>query len=134
MRLIVGEERMKSGDKEGTPDALVEWNGQNVLLDFKSSAYNYLPEKSDISLQLNLYAWLLEENGYKVDSLCYFVFNKATGSIQTPILVPYDRKKALQMIEEAIIVWKREQWHYERNPNACIIGKGVCPYFGKCWK
>lgn len=155
MKLIIGEKRLKKDwvyhtedwtnsltgapiDQhepiEGTPDALVEWNGQNVLLDFKSSAYNYDPLKSDISLQLNLYAWLLEENGYKVDSFCYFVFNKGTGSIQTPILIPYDRKKALAMIEEAVRYWKRNVEHFEKNPNACIIGKQICSFAGKCWK
>lgn len=138
MNLKVGEARFSADFEgtpvEGTPDALVEWEGKNVLLDFKSSAYNYLPEKSEISLQLNLYAWLLEQNGYKADSLCYVVFNKATGSIQTPLLVPYDKEKALQMIQEAVTVWKRELGHYDRNPNSCIIGKSICPYFGKCWK
>ena len=133
MELIVGEKRMYGVTGEGTPDALVAWNGANVLLDYKSSAYNYHPLKSDISLQLNLYALLLEENGYKVDSLCYFVFNKGTGSIQTPLLIPFDRKKALEMRDEAILYWKREQGHFERNSNACIIGKQVCAFAGKCW-
>jgi ATP-dependent exoDNAse (exonuclease V) beta subunit len=149
MKLIVGEQRMKSELKrysdyygeqviqphiEGTPDTLVEYLGKNVLLDFKTSAYNYDPLKTDISLQLNLYAWLLEQNGYKVDALCYVVFNKGTGSIQTPHIIPYDRKKALAMIEEAVQYWKREQGHYEKNGNACVMGKHFCPYVGECWK
>lgn len=159
MKLIVGEQRIKAAlgylhpgagfldpmtgtlipeepltGIEGTPDALVEYLGKNVLLDFKTSAYNYDPLKTDISLQLNLYAWLLEQNGYHVDALCYVVFNKGTGSIQTPHIIPYDRKKALAMIEEAVLFWKREQGHYERNGNACVMGKHVCPYVGECWK
>ncbi len=137
MKLIVGEQRFKGNygeEIEGTPDALVEWEGKNVLLDFKSSAYNYDPLKTDISLQLNLYAWLLEENGYKVDSVCYFVFNKASGSIQTPVQSPYNKEKALQMIGEAVAYWKREQGYFERNPNACVIGKQICPYASRCWK
>lgn len=147
MKLIVGERRMRYGLRayalethpyenttiEGTPDALVEWGGENVLLDFKSSAYAYLGIKWDISLQLNLYAWLLEENGYKVDSLAYVVFVKGTGSIQTIKKVPYVREKALQMISEMVSYWSRNKDHHERNPNACVIGKSVCPYATNCW-
>ncbi len=136
MKLIVAEQRMKSDFTipcEGTPDALVEWGGKNILLDYKTSAYNYDPIKTDISLQLNLYAWLLEQNGYKVDAMCYLVFNKGTGSIQTPHIAQYDSKKALDMIGEAVQVWLREQGHYERNPNSCIIGKQVCPFAKECW-
>lgn len=149
MKLVVGEKRMyakgpqgaackheayKTIELEGTPDALVEWDGENVLLDFKSSAYNYLDCKIDISLQLNLYAWLLEENGYKVDSLAYVVFVKGTGTIQTIKKVKYEREKALQMISEMVSYWSRNEDHFEKNPNGCLMGKSVCPYFDKCWK
>lgn len=141
MQLVIGEWRFfgqwldhEYTKLEGTPDALVEINGKNVLLDFKTSAYNYDPLKSDISLQLNLYAWLLTQNGYKVDQLCYMVFSKSTGSIQTPIFVDYDEKKALAMISEAVQYWKRNLGSDERNPNACMIGKSICPFSEKCWK
>lgn len=149
MKLITGEKRMFAKfslpvyglgspkivdyDLEGTPDALVEWGGKNVLLDFKSSAYNYEPEKTDISLQLNLYAWLLEQNGFKVDEMCYFVFNKGTTTIQTPYRVPYDRAKAVSMIEDMVAYFARNVGYYEKNPTACIMGKQVCPYFSKCF-
>jgi CRISPR/Cas system-associated exonuclease Cas4 (RecB family) len=140
MKLLVGEKRMyatykfERTDLEGTPDALVEWNGANVLLDFKSSAYNYADEKSDVSLQLNLYAWLLEMNGYTVDTLCYIVFNKGMGSIQTPQLVPYDRKVAESMIGDMVTWFKRNEGHHEKNPTACSIGKKPCAFFKECWK
>jgi len=138
MSLIVAEKRMysKLGDLpiEGTPDALVEWNGRNVLLDFKTSAYNYDPCKTDLSLQLNLYAWLLEQNGHGVDELCYLVFNKGVGSIQTPYIVPYDSAKALAQIEEAVGYWKRNIGNYEKNTGSCVMGKYLCPYIEKCLK
>jgi hypothetical protein len=145
MELIVAEKRMyhtyKHGrfggtdyiDLEGTPDALVTWDGQNVLLDFKSSAYNYDPEKTDISLQLLLYAWLLEQNGFKVDAIAFVVFNKGTGCIQTPRIIPYDKEKALTMISDMVSYFIRNKDHHERNPNSCIMGKQVCPYFSKCF-
>lgn len=141
MKLLTGEVRMKAPFSrelglltlEGTPDALVEWNGKNVLLDFKSSAYNYEAEKSVVSLQMNLYAWLLEQNGYKVDDLCYVVFNKGTTTIQTPYCVPYDRDKALEMISDMVGFFLRNVGHYEKNPTACVMGKQVCAFFGRCF-
>jgi hypothetical protein len=140
MQLITGEKRLYgtipqslSTSLEGTPDALVGCHGQNVLLDFKSSAYNYPQERTDVSLQMNLYAYLLEENGHTVDALAYNVFNKGTGCIQTPHIVPYDRKKALTMIEEMVSYFLRNKDHHERNPNACIMGKQICPYLKECF-
>ncbi len=134
MSLITGENRLYAGSFEGTPDALVKWGGSNVLLDYKTSAYNYANEKTDVSLQLNLYAYLLEENGFKVDKLCYMVFCKGAGSIQTPVLVDYDRKKALTMLNEMVLYFKRNGGFFEKNPNACVMGKQVCAFYGKCWK
>lgn len=137
MELVVAEERMKASFDipcEGTPDALVKWGGKNVLLDFKSSAYNYDDARTDTSLQLNFYAWLLEQNGYTVDELCYFVFNKATGSIQTPYRVAYDPKKAVDMIKPMVDYWVRNIGHYEKNAAACAGYKTGCPYIKECWK
>lgn len=139
MSLIVGEQRMYATEAngvalEGTPDALVEFEGRNVLLDFKSSAYNYDDIKTHISQQLHLYAFLLEKNGFKVDALSYIVFNKGSGSIQTPYVVNYDNKVAEQMITEMVEYFKRNDGHYEKNPNACVMGKQVCAYVERCWK
>lgn len=138
MRLITGEKRLyapvtETISVEGTPDALVEWNGEYVLLDFKTSAYNYEAEKSACSLQLNLYAHLLEASGLTVNKLCYFVFSKATGSTQTPLLVEYDRKKAVPMIMDMLAYAERNAGYHEKNPNACVMGKNVCGYFSRCY-
>lgn len=143
MKLIVGEKRMYADWQpgafneaapilEGTPDALVEWEGRNVLLDFKTSAYNYEKSKTDISLQLRLYAWLLEQNGYKVDALAYIVFNKGAGSLQTPHIVQYKSDYALALIADMVHYFRRNVGHYEKNVNACIMGKMICPYFQRC--
>lgn len=149
MKLLVGEKRMKAEynygkyslpeslqtiSVEGTPDALVSWNGKNVLLDFKSSAYNYEPIKTDMSLQLNMYAWLLEKEGYKVNQLCYVVFNKAATSIQTPYIKEYDSKESTGLIQEAVEYWLRNEGKYERNTTACVYGKSLCAYADKCKK
>jgi CRISPR/Cas system-associated exonuclease Cas4 (RecB family) len=138
MKLVTGEKRLyapwtEETTIEGTPDALVEWNGQNVLLDFKSSSYAYQDTKTDISLQLNLYAWLLEQNGYKVDAICYYVFNKSNGCIQTPYLVPYDKNKALSMIGNMVTFYIRNNGYYEKNASACSAYKVPCSYAELCW-
>lgn len=143
MKMIVGEKRMYTSFTlpeadvgtaylEGTPDALVEWDGRNVLLDFKTSAYNYEKSKTDISLQLNLYAWLLEQNGFKVDALAYIVFNKGAGSLQTPYIVDYKSDFALTSITDMVHYFNRNVDHHEKNLNSCIIGKQICPYFKRC--
>lgn len=120
---------------EGTPDALVDWNGKHVLLDFKTAAYNYLDEKLDSSLQLNLYAWLLEQYSYdQVTELAYVVFCKGTSSIQTIRTIPYSQEKAIALLDAMVSYWRRNSGHFEKNPNACIMGKSVCPYFTGCWK
>ncbi len=144
MQFVTGEKRLKSpfwaaqtiDTIEGTPDALVIWNSKKVLLDFKTSAYNYLDEKLDSSLQLNLYAWLIEQNegNHIVDDLSYVVFAKGTGSIQTLRTIPHDRKKALALIQDMVEYWDRNYGFYHKNPNACVMGKYVCPYFNNCWK
>lgn len=139
MKFIVGEKRMYAPwvdplicKLEGTPDALVEWESKRVLLDFKTSAYNYQTEKTDISLQLNLYAYLLSNNGFYVDALSYLVFNKGSGSIQTPYIVQYDAGKAERMIAEMVSYFKRNSTYHERNLTSCIMGKNICPYLQEC--
>ncbi len=137
MHLVEGEKRIYDAlgltKVEGTPDALVEWNNKTVLLDFKTSAYNYDLEKIRSSLQLNLYAHLLTRKGYKVDAICYFVFNKATGSIQTPIIEDYKEKRALLMITDAIDYYNKNVQNTNKNSTQCFIGKNKCPYFERCW-
>lgn len=140
MELLVAEKRAYKRatvtdvevELEGTPDAIVKWRGKTILLDFKTSAYNYDAAKTEVSLQLNLYAQLVEPD-YLVDELCYFVFNKATGSIQTPAPVAFDREKSLQMVEDMVMYFLVNQKLLTRNPNSCIMGKQVCPFINKCW-
>lgn len=147
MQLVVGERRMKVSpvcygppihdsrgiDAEGTPDALVKWGDKNVLLDFKTSAYNYTDLQTDTSLQLHFYAWLLEQNGYTVDELCYIVMNKATGGIQTPYRIAYDPKKAIDFINPMVDYWVRNIGKYEKNAAACSNYKTGCPFVERCF-
>jgi hypothetical protein len=140
MEPIVYEKRIKATlpggtVAEGTPDCLAVYGGKNVLFDFKTSNYPYDKEAAVCSLQLNLYSYLLECNGYRVDQLCFFVFKKQDGGIQKPIIVDYDRGKCLDILEDmedyAYMLGNLEI--YPKNPTNCIKGAFKCPFFKKCW-
>jgi hypothetical protein len=119
---------------EGTPDALVEWEGKNVLIDYKTSAYNYLFEKTPTSLQLYLYSFLLEQNGFKVDSICYFVFNKGTGTVQTPVIFDIDKEVREEMLKDLGVYIEKNSTTFSKNPLSCIQGSIVCPFINECYK
>lgn len=138
MKLIVAEKRLyaKLGEIEfeGTPDALVEWDSKNVLIDYKTSAYNYLFEKTPTSLQLYLYSFLLEQNGYKVDAICYFVFNKGATTVQTPVIFDIDKDIRNEMLHDMGVYLEKNLGDYSKNPLSCVSGSFVCPYINECYK
>lgn len=139
MKWVCGEERIYgefNGIKiEGTPDAVVTWEGKLTLIDFKTTAYAYDKDKALCSLQLNLYALLLAlAKNIVVDQIAYFPFVKTTGGIQTPIVEPFDQSKAQAMLLDMTNDLKRNSENYVKNTNACIQGKMRCSYFNKCWK
>ena len=137
MQVITAEKRLyaKFGELEfeGTPDALVSWNGKNVLLDYKTSAYNYLFEKTPTSLQLYLYSFLLEQNGFHVDSICYIVFNKGASTVQTPIVFDIDKGEREDMLQNMGIYISKNSGDFTKNPLSCVQGSVVCPYYAKCY-
>lgn len=139
IKMICGEKRLSMVYKgiqfEGTPDNYAEYLGKKTLFDWKTSSYNYDTDKVLNSLQLNLYALLLEENKIgTVDQLCYFVFNKEKGSIQTPVIELFDREKALLMLDDMVAyIQMLDSGPVTKNPNSCYFGKQKCDYFNKCW-
>lgn len=137
MQVVTAEKRMYANYRniefEGTPDALVTWNEKQVLIDYKTSAYNYGIEKTITSLQLYLYSFLLEQNGYKVDSICYFVFNKGTGSIQTPVIFDIDKKVRDGMLLDMSEYILANRFDTSKNPINCVNGSFTCPYFNSCY-
>lgn len=138
MELIEAETRCytpRDGiEYEGTPDAIVKWRDQIVLLDYKTSAYNYHPRKGDISLQMNLYSDLYtSKSQVKVGATCYIVFNKGTGTIQTPVILPIDHERKESMISEMSDYILANKSRFTKNPNSCIMGSMVCDNFNKCW-
>lgn len=132
--------RLSGLEFEGTPDVLGELEGIPSVIDFKTSAYNYPKEKLLVGLQMPIYAEMASAAlGYKAEQLVYYVFVKATSSIQvikTP-LTPEITKRAM---EQAIVQAKKLEAlerqgreGFSTNPTSCIMGKNLCSRFSNCY-
>lgn len=94
---------------EGVPDAVCFKRGRPVyLLDYKHRAFRTSPElfPSD-EVQLQLYGWLLEQNGFNTGELVLAgVFFPPTAQIQVMTLTQTQRRRIAllcwQMLEELI--------------------------------
>lgn len=126
-------------DIEGTPDAVVEYDGVKTLIDFKTTGYNYDKDKAKSSLQLRLYTALLAQNGVFVDQVMFLPFVKSTGGIQNPIIEPVDAESNNLLFAEFVEYAKmlgdtiEKQKTLMRNPASCIMGKSKCHFYDKCW-
>ncbi len=121
---------------EGTMDCLAEYDGKITLFDWKTSGYNYAPEKALTALQLHLYAFLAVANGLPMpEQLAYLPFIKGTGSIQKPVIIKFDLDANSLMLDEMqeYIVKLSSNDSFPRNPNACIMGSRVCPFLTQCY-
>lgn len=121
---------------EGTPDFVGEYEGVPSLIDFKTSAYNYAPEKILSEEQLSLYKELEERvNGFKAKQKIYVVFKKdyADPSIQTPLIAPFKNTGQAwkNMVSECTEITQRQVFH--KNPGACMQYNKKCPFFDLCW-
>lgn len=120
---------------EGTPDLVCEFDDIPSIIDFKSSGYNYSKDRLKIADQLIMYADIIRKK-YKIqiEQIIYFVFNKATGTIQRPLILPLNEKtidKSLNMTKMWIEELK-DRKEFPKNHSSCIRGSMVCPYFEKC--
>lgn len=120
---------------EGTMDYVGDYDGVLTLFDWKTTTYPYNKDKALNSLQLYLYAYLCQESlGVTPKQLGYLPFVKPTAAIQTPIIIPFENNKMLAMLNDMVEYVKTMSKEYPRNPNSCIQGKMVCPFFDRCWK
>lgn len=132
---------------EGTPDAIVEYDGVLTLIDFKTSAYNYDKDSVRRSMQLHLYALLAQGAGFDIKQLMYMPFIKSTGGMQNVIVEPYRESTALDFMRDAdayLAGLKHTAINNSRmvdgklclprNVGACIIGKSRCSHFERCHK
>lgn len=77
---------------EGTMDALVEYKGKITLMDFKTSATRYAPDRTKNSMQLALYTYLAEKTlNIKIEQIGYTVFLKQKDPSIQVILMDLDR-------------------------------------------
>lgn len=119
---------------EGTPDCLATFDGTRTLIDFKTSGQNYSADKGTIALQLYLYAYLLIQNGHgPIDKLAYFVFNKGTGCIQTPLILDFSEERMKQFLNQMTdhIELLSESTHC-KNVGACLDYGKRCPFWTRC--
>lgn len=124
-------------DFEGTPDIYGKFKGVPSIIDFKTSAYNYSPEKIKIAEQLYGYVHLHKDSLPPVEQIVYIVLVKGSMSVQTPII----RKVTQADLDEAVqntgawIGKIKTDKVFPRNPQSCIIGTRVCEYFHThCYK
>lgn len=126
-------------DVEGTPDVLGTYKGIPSVIDFKTSSRNYEPEAGIIGEQMMLYAHLAKEAlNYDVHQLVYIVFNKATESIQTPIvtnITPDLLQDRLQNIYAQILKVSEEPKleAFPQSTGECYKWGRRCEYFQQCF-
>ncbi len=112
---------------EGTFDFIGRLDGKRVLLDLKTSAYNYPEDKQYTALQLNLYTHLAILNGYnQPEEIGYIVFNKGAPkgepSVQKPLIWKFNQDTMFKMLDEMTDYCKMfntmiESGKFPRNPN-----------------
>lgn len=141
MSLKFAEQRLYAEYKgvkfEGTPDFYGTFDGVTTLGDFKTASQNYSSDKADMAKQLYLYAFLTLENKIGgIDNLAYFVFNKGTGSVQTPLVWPFQKVKMVEALDNIVANVTRlpavGQDFYPMNWNACHDYNRRCQYWNKC--
>ncbi len=138
--IVSAEVRLKADYEglklEGTPDFLGKYKDKISLRDFKTAGYNYMPEKQQIALQLNFYAYLVLQNKLvdRIDTLGYTVFNKGTSSIQD-MTWDFDENVMNNLLKDMkeYCVMTENQTQHPKNPNACLMGKNKCEFFENCW-
>lgn len=136
---IVFEERQysKLGPHafEGTPDVYGKYKGVLSVIDFKTAGYRYDKKKAYNAYQLLGYDYLLTQNGHPpAEQVIYIVFVKQTGGLQVihaPI-TPEMRKDYLDSMG-CLLDTMKDTKCYPKNPQSCMFGKHLCPYFEMCW-
>jgi hypothetical protein len=121
---------------EGTLDFYGTLDGVPSLIDWKTTGYAYDKDKALNALQLHLYGYLcLTQHKKAPEQLVYFPFVKSKGSIQEPVIIPFDIGRMHAMLDDMkAYVEGFKQIGLAKNPNSCIMGTMKCPYFNRCWK
>lgn len=124
---------------EGTPDMLGLYEGVESVIDFKTAAYRYPPEKVVLNEQMILYAYLAQTVAhYPVKQVVYKVFTKERDpTIQTLVqeLTPELLANTLANITVQCknLDHLRETNQWSQNRNSCLMGEVRCAFFDTCW-
>lgn len=121
---------------EGTPDFIGLYKGVPTVLDFKTSARPYQPEKILYDDQLYGYAHLAQQClGFEAAQIAYMVFCKQDNRIQTNCKLDLTKEKLSAMITNIEMQIKsiEERTVFPANGKSCMMGSYKCAYFDMCY-
>ena len=119
---------------KGTADYIGLYRGVPSIVDWKTSAREYVPEKILVAEQMPLYAELVKQClQYEVKQIVYYVFCKSEVRIQTLVL-PITQEWLQQKIKNIELKCDdlAERKVFPKNPNSCMMGTFKCPLFAEC--
>lgn len=123
---------------EGTPDFYGTFKGQLAVFDFKTSGYNYVPERIVTGEQLPGYAHLLEQNGHRRPEIIGFsvavkdfAAPKIQRAITTELTTELQRNTILNVVETCDDLATRKTW--PKNPANCAGPGGRCAFYDRCF-
>lgn len=116
----------------GTPDFVGYYKDQAVIVDWKTTANAYSPNKALVDSQLWLYReGVKQAHGFEADALVYAPFIKYGAVVQTPIVIPYTFCKAKSMIDNVMITVRdlQSRTEFPRNEGNCLR----CEFLKTCF-
>lgn len=120
----------------GTVDCIAKFKGKISVVDWKTAAYPYDQYKLVVNEQTYGYAHLAQQElGVDVEQLVYGVAIKDEKNprwqFRTRPLNKVELEKKLANIKETCDTISKTK-NFLHNPNACVVGKRVCPFFERC--
>lgn len=121
---------------EGTPDFIGWYKGVPSVVDFKTSGSEYDKRRAISDEQMVLYAELAKRvYDFIPTQVVYVVFIKGEMRIQT-IISPLTEKVQSSTIHNIVETCEdiKSRKFFQRNPQNCIRGSLVCPFWDQCFK
>jgi len=121
----------------GTVDLAGTYKGVKSVIDFKTSAWPYLPEKLVVNEQLPLYNYMLRPE-FEATQHVYFVLKKSKYGVDAGIQVltrEFTESEVISRVENAYNTVKDIEVKsvFTKNPNSCLMGKFKCNFYSNCW-
>lgn len=121
---------------EGTPDCIAEYEGVPSIIDFKTSSQPYNKLQVLCEEQLSGYAALAKAAyGYVAKQRLYIIFVKNPKAPRIQVIKATLLEQTLFDTVYNIVITCRdlqERKSFPKNPQGCIKGSFVCPYFETC--